>query len=64
MLRFDRPAGEVLDRILEEGIEHHYSLAYGDYRDALRGVAEMLSLPLLELDRANAGATGTPTPPR
>ena len=55
VIRFDRPAGEVLDRILEEGIEHHYSLAYGDCRATLRAVAERLSLPLLELDRANAG---------
>jgi hypothetical protein len=50
VLRFDRPAGEVLDRILEQGLEHHYSLAYGDGRSALRAVAERLSLPCLELD--------------
>ena len=56
VIRFDRPAGEVLDSILEEGIEHHYSLAYGDCRAVLRGIAERLSLPLLDLDRANAGA--------
>jgi len=49
VLRFDRPAGDVLDRILGEGIEHHYSLAYGDCRAELRAIAEMLSLPLLEL---------------
>jgi L-fucose isomerase-like protein len=49
VLRFDRPAGDVLDRILEEGVEHHYSLAYGDCRTELRAVAEMLSLPLLQL---------------
>jgi L-fucose isomerase-like protein len=49
VLRFDRPAGEVLDRILEEGVEHHYGLAYGDCIAQLRAVAENLSLPLLEL---------------
>jgi L-fucose isomerase-like protein len=49
VLRFDRPAGEVLDRILEEGVEHHYGLAYGDCRAVLRAIAEKLSLPLLEL---------------
>jgi L-fucose isomerase-like protein len=62
VVRFDRPAGEVLDRILEEGIEHHYSLAYGDCRAVLRAIAERLSLPLLELDRA--GAPETPSVPR
>ena len=51
VIRFDRPAGDVLDRILEEGIEHHYSLAYGDCRPELRAIAERLALPLLDLDR-------------
>jgi L-fucose isomerase-like protein len=64
VIRFDRPAGEVLDRILEEGVEHHYSLAYGDCRAVLRAIAEKLSLPLLELDRADAGAAETPSVPR
>ena len=50
VLRFDRSAGDVLDRILEEGVEHHYSLAYGDCRAVLRVVAGRRSLPLLELD--------------
>jgi L-fucose isomerase-like protein len=53
VIRFDRPAGDVLETILEEGIEHHYSLAYGDCRAVLREIAERLSLPLLELDRAS-----------
>ena len=49
VLRFDRPAGDVLDMILEEGIEHHYGLAYGDCRAVLRAIAERLSLPFLDL---------------
>ncbi len=49
VVRFDAHAGEVLDRILEEGLEHHLSLAYGDLRPELRAVAERLSLPVLEL---------------
>ncbi len=55
VIRFDRPAGDVLDSILEEGIEHHYSLAYGDCRAVLRAIAERLSLPLLDLDRSERG---------
>jgi L-fucose isomerase-like protein len=50
VLRFDRPAGDVLDKSLEEGVEHHYGLAYGDCRAVLGAIAERLSLPLLELD--------------
>jgi L-fucose isomerase-like protein len=53
VIRFDRPAGEVVETILDEGIEHHYGIARGDCRAALREVAERLSLPILELDRAS-----------
>jgi hypothetical protein len=49
VLRFDRPAGDVLDKILEEGIEHHYGLAYGDCRALLCAIADRLSLPFLDL---------------
>jgi L-fucose isomerase-like protein len=48
-LRFDRPAREVLDTILSEGLEHHISLTYGDHRAELRALAQMLRLPILEL---------------
>ena len=49
VIRFDRPAGEVLDTILAEGLEHHICLTYGDHRPALRALAELLALPVLEL---------------
>ncbi len=48
-LRFDRPAAKVLDTILTEGLEHHIALTYGDHMPALRSLAEMLALPILEL---------------
>lgn len=47
--RFDRPAGEVLNTILAEGLEHHYVIAYGDHRSALRAMAASLDLPVLEI---------------
>jgi L-fucose isomerase-like protein len=47
--RFDRPASEVSQRIVAQGLEHHYAIAYGDHRPALRAVAERWSLPILEL---------------
>jgi L-fucose isomerase-like protein len=49
VIRFDERAGDVLDRILEEGLEHNQSFAYGDFRPELRAVAERLSLRALEL---------------
>lgn len=48
-VRFDRPAGEVCRTIIEQGLEHHYALAYGDHRPALRAVAERWGVPVLEL---------------
>ncbi|MEO3431573.1 hypothetical protein [Inquilinus sp. CAU 1745] len=44
--RFDRPVGQVLDAIMSEGLEHHYSLTYGDHRAALAAVAGRLGLPV------------------
>lgn len=49
VVRFDRPAGEVLDRVIGEGLEHHISLAYGEHRPALRHLARMLDIPVAEL---------------
>ncbi|PSL18443.1 L-fucose/L-arabinose isomerase family protein [Shimia abyssi] len=49
VLKFTRPTGEVLDRMIECGLEHHMALAYGDHIDTLRGVAGAMNLPVLEL---------------
>jgi L-fucose isomerase-like protein len=48
-VRFDRSAAEVSARILDEALEHHFALAYGDYRDALRALAARWNVPVLEL---------------
>jgi L-fucose isomerase-like protein len=48
-VRFDAPAAEVSRRIIEEGLEHHFALAYGDHRVALRALAHRWQLPVLEL---------------
>lgn len=47
--RLDRPAGDVLDTIVAEGLEHHYGIVYGDVRDELHAVAAELALPVVEL---------------
>ena len=46
---FERPAAAVLDTIMREGLEHHFSLTYGDHTNALAALAEMLKLPVLYL---------------
>ncbi len=49
LLRFDRPALDVLNTILSEGLEHHLALTYGEHRLTLTMLAEMLGLPTLIL---------------
>jgi L-fucose isomerase-like protein len=39
----------VLDVIMSEGLEHHYSITYGDYVDSLLALAEMVDLPVVRL---------------
>jgi L-fucose isomerase-like protein len=47
--RLDIPADQYRARLLAQGMEHHSSLAYGEYRPVLRRVARYLGLELLEL---------------
>jgi L-fucose isomerase-like protein len=49
VLRFDRPADEVLDTILQQGLEHHISLTYGDHQQALEYIAGWLDIPIFHL---------------
>jgi L-fucose isomerase-like protein len=49
VLRFDRPAGAVLDTIMELGMEHHLCFTYGDCRAELAALAQLVGLPLIEL---------------
>ena len=49
LLQFDRPAREILDVILTEGLEHHISITYGDYADVLIALAKLLNIPTLQL---------------
>jgi len=49
LLRFDRPAREVLDVMMKEGLEHHISLTYGNHVPALLALGRNLKLPVLRL---------------
>ena len=48
-IRFDRPAAEVCETIMQEGLEHHFALAYGDHKPGLAAIAARWNLPVLEL---------------
>jgi L-fucose isomerase-like protein len=47
--RFDSPVRDALDVIMNEGLEHHYSITYGDHFDSLLAVADLLDLPVVQL---------------
>jgi L-fucose isomerase-like protein len=49
VVRFDRPANEVLDTLLSQGLEHHLAITYGDYVPTLMVLADLLDLPVLVL---------------
>lgn len=47
VMRFDRPAKDVLDTLIYEGLEHHIALTYGDHIPALEALAKLLDIPVL-----------------
>ncbi|MBZ0310713.1 MAG: L-fucose/L-arabinose isomerase family protein [Anaerolineae bacterium] len=49
VIRFDRPVKEVLDTLIQEGLEHHIALAYGNHVPVLESLARQLQLPILYL---------------
>ena len=49
VIRFDKPSTQVLDKIIEEGLEHHYAITYSDVYKPLKVLARQLKLPVLEL---------------
>jgi L-fucose isomerase-like protein len=49
VVRFDLPATTVFDRIMRHGLEHHFSITYGDCRAELAAYAHLAGLPTLDL---------------
>jgi L-fucose isomerase-like protein len=49
VFRFERSAQNFLDRFLSLGMEHHISLAYGDYLAEIEILAKMLKIPFIRL---------------
>jgi len=49
VIRFDKPALEVFDTVMREGLEHHFCIVYGDFRASLRAFAGLVGMDVLEL---------------
>jgi len=49
VVEFDRPAPEVVATIAREGLEHHFGIVYGDYREELEALAAAWGIPVIDL---------------
>jgi len=47
--RLDSPIGEVVDNLMQAGLEHHTAIVYGEHRPVLRKLAELLRIKIIEL---------------
>jgi L-fucose isomerase-like protein len=51
ILKLDCHAQTFLDLLMREGLEHHVSLAYGDYVPELQAFADLIQLPSLKMEK-------------
>lgn len=49
VVRFDRPAADVVDTVMYDGLEHHYGFVYADVRDELRALAALWGIHVIDL---------------
>jgi L-fucose isomerase-like protein len=49
VIEFDRPAPEVTATIMREGLEHHFGIVYGEYREELEALADYWRIPVIDL---------------
>lgn len=48
-VKVERPVREIIDRIIEEGVPHHYSIVWEDVADAMKQVSSLLHIPVIEM---------------
>lgn len=48
-LRLENSTRSFFDKLMQEGLEHHISLAYGEYFNSLVAAGDLLNLPVLKL---------------
>jgi L-fucose isomerase-like protein len=49
VVRFDAPMQDALDDLIDQGLEHHVAMVYGDCRAALVALGERLGIPVVGL---------------
>jgi L-fucose isomerase-like protein len=49
LLRLETPTRQFFDALMQQGLEHHISLVYGDFLAELQAFARLAKLPVLQL---------------
>ena len=49
VMKFSSSASDIFDTIIAEGLEHHFSIAYGDHMSSLKAISAAFNLPTLEI---------------
>jgi L-fucose isomerase-like protein len=49
VIRFDRPVEQIMSTVMDEGLEHHFGIVYGNVQDELRALASLLGIPVVEI---------------
>lgn len=49
VVKFDKPAPDVVATIMREGLEHHFGIVYGEYREELEALAANWGIPVIDL---------------
>ncbi|MDF2512340.1 MAG: L-fucose isomerase-like protein [Herbinix sp.] len=48
-IKVDAPVRKIVERIMEEGIPHHYSIVWDDVADSMIEVCKLLNIPVIEM---------------
>lgn len=48
-IKVDAPVRDIVERIMEEGIPHHYSIVWEDVADSMIAVCKLLNIPVIEM---------------
>lgn len=49
VVKINTPVKQAVDKIIEEGIPHHYSVVWDDVRDEMIEIAKLLNIEIIEL---------------
>lgn len=50
IVKMDVSVERLLEVIVENGVEHHYAIVYGDYKDDLVEVCELLNIKIITVE--------------